>query len=233
MPTIDEAAGQFMAAGIPVLLLDTCILLDIVRSTYRCLRNYAERALELLRLASTTPPECIVVISSVVAREWVANAQDVTAEVTGHFAKMDEQSSHFHDGCEALGIDLAFGRAGYKSAGLAEKLLDLTQRLLSGTLQLDADDGSRARAFERMFNDLPPSRKQGQVKDCVIIEDYLALCRKLQAAGFTNKRVFCTSNTNDYCEAGRGLHPNLADEFSACGLTFTTNLPMAVHEIGY
>ena len=50
MPSIDEVAEQITAAAVPVLLLDTCILLDIIRSTHRCLQNYAARALELLRL---------------------------------------------------------------------------------------------------------------------------------------------------------------------------------------
>jgi PIN domain len=231
MATIDEAVGQIVAVSTPVLLLDTCILLDVVRSTYRCLKNCAERALELVRIASTAPPECVVVISSVVEHEWTANAQDVTADVNRHYALMDEQYSHFHDACTALGIDVAFGPADYQGLGLAEKLRELSQRLLSKTLRLDVDDERRAKAVERVMKDLPPSRKRGQVQDCVIIEDYLALCRRLQSSGFTRKRVFCTSNTNDYCEPGRGLHPLLSAEFSACGLTFATNLPMAVHEI--
>ena len=124
-----------------------------------------------------------------------------------------------------------FGRAGYAHWGLVEKLRDLSQRILDGAIQLGADQESRAKAVERVISNRPPSRKRGEVKDCAIIEECLATCRKSQAAGFAGKRVFCTSNTRDYCETGGRLHPALESEFIACDLTFTTNLPWAVHEI--
>ena len=55
-------------------------------------------------------------------------------------------------------------------------------------------------------------------------------CRQLKAAGFTPKRIFSTSNVNDYCEGGI-LHPILAADFAAVGLAFVTNLPWTVHEL--
>jgi hypothetical protein len=96
MPSIDEVAGQITAAGAPVFFLDTCILLDIIRSTNRCLPNYTANASELLRLTSEATPACLVVVSSIVCDEWGANAKGVTNEIVRHFCKMEEQSSHFH-----------------------------------------------------------------------------------------------------------------------------------------
>ena len=231
MPSIDEVAGQITAAGAPVLFLDTCILLDIIRSTNRCLSNYTTNASELLRLASKAPPACLVVVSSIVCDEWSANAKGVTNEIVRHYSKMEEQSSHFHTACQDLGIALPFGRAGYAQVGLAERLRDLSSQVLNTALRLDVDNEIWAKAVARVVNNLPPSRKGGEVKDCAIIEEYLAVCGRLQAAGFTGKRVFCTSNTEDYCEAGGKPHSTLAVEFAANALTFTTNLPWAIHEI--
>jgi hypothetical protein len=231
MASIDEVANQIATAGVPALFLDTCILLDIIRSTYRCLPDYAARASELLRLNSSAPPSCLVVVSSIVPHEWNANAQTVTGEIVRHFEKMEEHSSHFHDACQALGITVPFGRASYSRAGLAEGLRDLSSRILDGAIHLDADNESRARAVERVLRKTPPSQKGGEVKDSTIVEEYLAVCRRLQAVGFARKRVFCTSNATDYCEAGGRLHPVLDSEFIACSLTFTANLPWAVYEI--
>ena len=42
----------------------------------------------------------------------------------------------------------------------------------------------------------------GEVRDSTIIEECLEVSRRLQAAGFSPKQVFCTSNKNDYCEKG-------------------------------
>jgi hypothetical protein len=179
MPSVDEVAEQIATAGVPSLFLDTCILLDIIRSTLRGLPNYAARASELLKLASATPPACLIVVSSIVPHEWSTNAQGVTGEVDRHLNEMEEYSSHFHDACQALGISLPFGRAGYAHSGLAERLRDLSRQILDGAICLDADHGSRARAVERVIFNLAPSHKRGEVKDCAIIEEYLAVCRKL------------------------------------------------------
>jgi PIN domain len=231
MPSIDDAAVQIAASGVPVLFLDTCILLDMIRSTSRYLTNDTARALELSVLASAAPPACLVVVSSIVPHEWNANAQKVTEENARYLERLEEHSRHFHDACHAFGIALPFGRAGYSQSGLAERLRDLSKRVLDQSVCLDADAGSRSRAVERVIRRLPPSRKSGEVKDSAIIEDYMAVCRSSRTHGFTRKCVFCSSNPADYCETGGRLHPALDAEFIACGLTFTTNLPWAVHEI--
>ena len=231
MPSVDEIAGQITGANVPVLFVDTCILLDIIRSTNRCLPNYARQALELLKLISSTPAPCLLVISSIVPTEWDENAAEVTVEVTRHLAKMEEQSSHFHDACEALDVPVGFGRASYARLGLAGKLRDLSHKILSNALCLGVDDESRSRAVARVIGRIPPSKKNGEVKDCAIIEEYLAVCRHLNLSDFGKRRIFCTSNTSDYCEAGKGLHSTLASDFVSCGLSFTTNLPWAVHEL--
>jgi hypothetical protein len=233
MPSIDDVVAQILKTGAPVLFVDTCILLDIIRSTNRGLRDYAERATELLKLITATQPGCLMVVSSIIPHEWKANAQEVTNEVVRQIAKMDEQSSHFHDACEALGISVGFDRASYAGSGLAGRLHDLSLQLLDNSVCLDADDPSRLRAFGRVVANIPPSRKSGEVKDCAIIEEYLAVCRGLQAAGFAKKRVFCTSNTDDYCDPGKKLHANLAVEFSNVGLVFSTNLNWAMHEVSH
>jgi hypothetical protein len=119
----------------------------------------------------------------------------------------------------------------YAQLGVAGRLRDLSRQLLDKAVCLDADAGCRLRAFERVVDKRPPSEKSGEVKDSAIIEEYPGVCQRLQAAGFARERVFCTSNTSDYCAASAQPHPDLKAEFDACGLTFTTNLPWAVHEI--
>jgi hypothetical protein len=230
MASIDDAVNALLAADRPVLVLDTCMLLDIIRSTHRCLSNYTERGLELSRLASSTPPGCTIVVSSIVPQEWSDNAQAVVEETARHLRKMEEQSSHFHDACQALGIAVASPRTQYGQSRLAEALQDLSQSLIDGAVRLDADADSHVRAVARVVNRTPPALRR-EVKDSAIIEEYLAVCRGLQAAGFARKQIFCTSNTEDYCTAGGRLHVNLAAEFAAFTLTFTTSLPWALHEM--
>lgn len=84
--------------------------------------------------------------------------------------------------------------------------------------------------MKRVMYGMPPSKKGGEAKDCNILEQYLAVSELLYSQGFQRKRVFCTSNTNDYCVTLK-LHPNLETEFKSIGLVFVTNLTHAFHEI--
>jgi hypothetical protein len=59
------------------------------------------------------------------------------------------------------------------------------------------------------------------------VEEYLELTRQLRANGFAKKCVFCTSNVNDYGNP----HPDLAPDFAAVNLTFTSNLNWAMHQL--
>jgi hypothetical protein len=144
---------------------------------------------------------------------------------------MQDQARHFHEACATLGIALTFGRPFYPGVGLADRLSDLSKLLLDSSVRLDTDSGCTSRGVTRVVNRVPPSQQGGEVKDCVILEECLELTRQLRANGFARKCVFCTSNMDDYGAPGAGLHQTLATEFTAVGLTFTSNLPWAVHEI--
>jgi len=115
--------------------------------------------------------------------------------------------------------------------GLAAALRGLSKGLLDASLRIDPHNDTNMRAFARAATKAPPSRKGGEIKDSTIVEECLEVSRQLHAAGFLRKRVFCTSNTSDYCDASGSLHPALAADFAAVGLSFVTNLPWAVHEM--
>ncbi len=137
-----------------------------------------------------------------------------------------------HGFCDLVGITPPFSIGEYRLLSLAERLHDLSRQLLDGALRLEPDQDCIIRAHGRASSYTPPSLKGGEVKDSTIIEEYLEVSRRLRTAAFSPKRVFCTSNKNDYCEKGSPrLHPSLAVDFVAAGLEFAINLPWAVHEI--
>jgi hypothetical protein len=232
MPSIAAAEAQLRADDRPVLFLDTCILLDIIRATYRCLGGaYVQRAADLHGLLTSDPSQCALVVASMVPTEWSDNAADVRDEVRAHLRKIQDQATHFHEACAAPGIALTFARPFYEGVGLADRLYDLSKALLDNSVRLEPDIGCMSRGVARVVSRTPPSKQGGEVKDCVIVEECLELTRQLRANGFSRKCVFCTSNLDDYGGPGGVLHPTLTAEFAAVGLRFTTNLPWAVHEI--
>src|ERR1019366_1558478 len=138
-------------------------------------------------------------------------------------------SGHFHDACGHVGIAPG-ARPSFESSGLPVALHSLSSDLLRRAIRLDSQDDTNLRAFARAAWNVPPSRKGGEIKDSTVLEECLELCRKLRAAGFAHKLVYCTSNTADYCEGGK-LHGQLLAEFSSLTISFVTSLPWAVSEL--
>jgi hypothetical protein len=234
MPGLADAVLQIQGAGLPVLFPDTCILLDVIRAPVRPreLAGCVQAAQELLQLVAGPPTRCTLVVASFVPDEWVAHSESRADEVRTQLARIDAQANDMHGFCGLVGITPPFPSPEYRVLPLAERLHDLSQRLLDAALRLDPDHDCIIRAYGRAINHAPPSLKGGEVKDSTIIEECLEVSRRLQAAGFSPKRVFCTSNTNDYCDrASSRLYPSLAVDFGAAGLEFSANLPWAVHAI--
>ncbi len=232
MPSIGALADLIARTGIPVLFLDTCNFLDIIRLAIseRFRPGEAQAAKELSNLISASPPSCLLVASSIINREWNDNLPNVRKAATDHLAGLERESGHFHEACETLGIAGRAGRTGYSSSGLTETLCELSKKLFDNAVHLDADRESRVRATFRVEEKRPPALESKEIKDCIVIEEYLAVCEALRSGGYSGKLVFCTTNKKDYC-IGSALDGQLAKEFGEVGLKFAKNLQHALHEM--
>jgi hypothetical protein len=231
MPSLTDTSTRIAATGVPVLFLDTCSILDVIRAPVRGLAGCIEAASELVGLATAAPPRCSPVVGSFVPVEWGTHAQGVLDELTKHLDKMDQQAGHFYALRAHLGIALGFGRPRYEPSGLGGRLLDLSRHLHQAAAVLDPHPDTMSRAYDRVIAKRRPCRKGGELKDCTIFEECLEVCRQIQVGGFARKLIFCSSNTDDYCAPGMAPHPEIATDCSAVGLLFTTNLPWAVAEL--
>lgn len=228
MPTIAEVAQQLATDGLPVLFIDTCILLDVIRAPIRKIPGCVQSAVELLEMQRNS--QCRLVASSMIQAEWTAHENAVLAEFDTYLGLRDLDAFAFHDACELLKIPLAFSKPSYKDTGLGAKLRDLSAELLKTSLHLLPSDESKARATNRTLACIRPAQKGGGLQDCIIIEEYLELCRMLKTAGFAGRRTFCTSNSGDY-QDGHKLHEALVAEFEPAELCFTNTLRWAVSEL--
>jgi hypothetical protein len=233
MPSIESLARWIDASGLPALFVDTCSLLDIPRlalpNGFR--QGEADAARNLLRMAIGSPQSCVLVVSSLVRQEWEDNIENVVREANIHLKTLDRQSAAFHEACRSLQIPLSFGRANYASSELVESLRDLSGRLLNAAASIDEDEESRSRAGRRLLAKISPASVKQEWKDCVILEEYLSVCRALEALGSKGKRVFCTSNKKDYCLANKLLDP-LPREFADLGLAYSGYLAWAISGMG-
>ena len=234
MPSIAEVVKRIQQSGLPVLFLDSCVLLDVIRAPLRPgqLPGCVEVARALLRPAAAPPMHCTIVAGSFVRREWLAHSDLQAAQLRDHISEIDDDAARLHHLCALMGVPPSFPAPDYRPLCLADRLLDLSRRLMDTALHLDQDNDCIIRAHHRASNHLAPSIKGGEIKDSTIIEECLEVSRRLHALGYLPRRLFCTSNTNDYCgRSSAKLHPTLVVDFGAASLEFATNLPWAVNVI--
>jgi len=145
MPRIAEAVLRVLSADLPVLFADTCSLLDVIRAPIRHdrLQGCIESAVELMQLASSTPPRCILAAASFVCGEWNDHAVPAAEELRRHLAKLDAQAACFHDACDFVALTPSFTRPSYGAVGLGDKLLDLSNQLLDLAIHLDSQNTPR------------------------------------------------------------------------------------------
>jgi len=90
MPSIGDAATRIQAANLPVLFLDTCSILDPIRTPLRPneLRGCIEAAQELLQLVTGSPARCVLVVASFVPGEWLAHAGPESDKLRARIAQI-------------------------------------------------------------------------------------------------------------------------------------------------
>src|SRR5262249_46464798 len=137
MPSVVDVVSTASAAGVPILFLDTCVLLDIIRAPFRNLPQCVEGAVRLEGLSAATPPACTIVVASFVPGEWAKHDGDTTEELRRHLHNLDEHARQFHEACAHLSLTVPFAQAAYGSLPLAGELSSLSHRLLGRALVID------------------------------------------------------------------------------------------------
>ena len=220
--TLAKAEQSILSLGLPVMMLDTCVLLDIIRAPIRNDVASLKAALRLLTRISAAPASIQLVVTYMVMKEWADNSLLVRDEVLGKIRQLNEQIDVAHEVCAAARISTGL-KSIYDGTAIASQRQQVSTKLLNSAIIVEKDANCGANAYERVVNNVPPARKGGQPKDCDIVEHYLSLSEKLTSAHFVPKRLFVSSNTKDYCQEGK-LHSRLQAEFSRVGLEFATSL---------
>lgn len=230
--SIVEAAREITASSAPLLLLDTCALVDVIRAPSRSNNNCIGSAMELAEKVDATPKRLHLVVAPVIPDEWKEHSTGEKMKLEIHIRRSDESVTALRNACDIAGIRAVAPAAKYSLLGLPDLLCGIAARLYDAAIALDLDDSCRTRAATRAVRNLPPSRKGKGIEDCDIVEHYLALCRELKSLAYAEKVVFVSSNTDDFCERDGIIHTYLLNEFSCVAFTFATNLAWAQSELG-
>ena len=231
----DGLAAKLSEANLPILLLDTCAILDVVRTPVRnqlCTHDI-DAIHTLIFQAMRKPPEVSFVISQQVVLEFQEHIDRVETETRDLLRKAGEEFAAILERIQALSpcssipapVDLL-------SLGFPNQGRNLAEQIVRASSVLTDDPNAVLRAWNRVRLAKPPATRSKQsIKDCVITENCLSLASSLRTFGFSRNMVFTTSNLRDYEQSHTSLHPELRLDFDSVSLEYAPNWSAARHEI--
>ena len=206
MRSVADAAAHIKLAVAPVVFLDTCVLLDVVRAPGRNAAGDVEAATELLTGATRKPPTVYLVIACPTPTEWGTHIDEVFRECANAVQSVEAVSAS----CTLVGLS-ALGPLPADLPTLPDLLKTLSKDLLDASILLDKDGDALGRAIDRIINAVKPARKGGQgAKDAAILEHAVSLIDALLVGGFAGRRAFVSSDTGDFATAKTtAIHPDI------------------------
>lgn len=222
-----DACRTILGEPSAILYLDTCILLDIVRSPVResIDSNSARFAQSLMGRSSSNPRALWLVTSATVEMEWQENIDEVIKEVEREVLKLESRRRHFLSAATAAtNTQYQHGQA-ESALDLVRQLRTVSKSLLDACVIIIPEDAHLLGAMNRVKQCLPPAKRgKAEPKDCEIYELFLGLCRELRTSGMINDFVFLSSNTEEYGQNNSG---GIQPELSRVCAKYASNLAWA------
>ena len=231
----DDLMDRLARAHVPILVVDTCSILDVVRAPVRDqLRTHDIDALHaLLGRAVGARPTVSFVITEEVVREFHTNIDAVEIETHDALKNAAHRFAAILERMHALSPgDHIPAAVNLSSLGFPQVGRHLAEQLVQASYVLSEHPADIERAYRRVTLAKPPATKARQsIKDCHITESCLRLAATLRSSGFSRNMVFTTSNTKDYEQGHRSLHPELRADFDSVSLEYAPNWSAARYEI--
>ncbi len=220
-------------ANVPVLLPDTCILLDLLRSPRR--ENVDANAM----LAGKAIRDGVVqyeaigcVVAEQVRNELNDNLPVVREDTNTALRKLRDEIVRIDKWSEALGqpsqtqISHFLTRVPVAEAVMADILGTALITFITPDLTY--------RAFARMTQKRTPAKPgKDSLKDCIVVESYLEVAENLRNLGHTADIVFASSNTKEFVSSNtRTLNADIAAEFDSVSMQYSRALHETRHILG-
>ncbi|EHJ9993055.1 DUF4935 domain-containing protein [Vibrio parahaemolyticus] len=194
---LNNLVKQIIAFPKPVLIFDTCSLLDIVRCAGRdnISSDVVSSALDLIN-----SNDVWLLASEVVEVEWNNNVNAVEQDLKNKIKNTHKNALMFK---ESLDRSTLVNKWSYSthitSYSLESELKKISHDLLNKLTLIKQDEGCVMRATQRVINGDPPSSKgKSEFKDCLIFEHCMEFGKLLKQSGFTNTILFVSSNSSDF-----------------------------------
>jgi hypothetical protein len=220
--TIAQADAALIAAPRPVLFLDTCALLDIVRAPLRDLTATVRAGVELRHLAAAGTVRLFV--QDIVPGEWADNLpsarRDGEAGVRA-FTATWQIAADLGQPSPPLPV--------LPPGTLIDELEQLSRALLTVADVLQRDHHGMSWAIDCVAAKRKPSSAKGPVKDCHILGHALRLSSLLSDTGYRPSRLLVSSNRSDFAAPNATVfHPDIVPDAGPAGLQYAVSLEAAI-----
>ena len=219
MTSVATVVSELLAVPLPLLVADTCSLLDILRAPAR-LKQQDPRAATQIWLSLTQSPASMRLLLPHVVWEFEIGQGRGSAEADFRAFKnsMKDGSTRLRWLCDAICAAKPADAEPYLD-DLVQSLTDIFEGILSSAIRLDELPECRDPAWRRVLMKQAPAHRKGEMKDAVIVEETYALIRQLRQSGFSPQIVFLTANQDDYLDSNHAVHPDLSGDFALLGMT--------------
>jgi hypothetical protein len=233
MTTFDAAVEMLKADQAPIICLDTCDFLDVVRGVAEGNLGHAQSFRVILENFDLNASPFRLLITYLTRHEWEQN-KDQSRKVVEQFLEVTANSfRRITDARTTGGLATSFvmDEALFEPT-IALRLMELSENVMNHAMVLARDDSCVGRALERVMSRRRPSHKN-QIKDSIHWEHYLELSRRLKQAGHLPLRIFVSANKSDFWREKDqpSLHPDLEQEATDAGLGFFGRLDSALRKI--
>ena len=251
MTLIADIIHDITANPAPVLFLDTCILLDVVRAPLRSKPDEVRFAQLFLTSVQKNPKTIHLLVPSLVQPEWdthilervnecttAVNACNAVAAICGHLALPEVAAL-------PAGVLKMPALLRQLSTDLLAACVTIDNQRPNTQLRIrafcpgtfaflavfrvvvDNDGLALARAVDRIIAYRHPVKQPHSkgAKDSVILEHAVETTAQLRNAGFAEICIFVSSNTGDFANPGStNLHAQLAASFNPVNLRYAVSL---------
>ena len=224
-------AKAIAATGTPVLLIDTCSILDVMRDPTRETLRIHERQAGLDLLAAAEGRMLAGVVAHQVTLEFTEHDQSVQDEADRALKKLRGQIDRLNQLSAILGAPGSLNLAHLDDH--VARTREIVGRWLTQLVTYKPDATVLEKAIARMNRNIAPARRgKDSSKDCIVLETYLDFAGMLRAEGLTTPIVFLSSNTSEYLTDSKVLKPEIANDFAPLMIDYASDMALAKHQLG-
>lgn len=219
---LDRVATILSTETKPVLFLDTCVMLDIFRvvdrtNSYTPFKVYVELANKVKN------QDVIIVYNETVQSEFMFNAPRVVREQRSKIQNLNRRWNSFRSMKDKAEVQ--------HEVNLSEDKIIMAAEVTLRTIRKDAlivkdYDAALRSSYDVVLKHKAPAVRDSQFKDAYIFRTCLDLAKK------SGKQIiFCSTNTRDYCDDSKKVHPEILRQANENNVTVTLSLGEAYGKI--